>query len=160
MRTCHLKDSQILLNQKSRRFRPLSCLFFSQSDTGSSLLHCHELFGRTKSRFSYESSLTIVESLQKLNHFMSPVLMLILLMECESGKALLSWIKFSPRHWPEGTLPQQIITFFRVFGRNRNCIPDPLWSISHFQSLECPRLRSDPNWVGLYCKQFLFKWKR
>lgn len=95
MRTCHLKDSQILLNQKSRSFRPLSCLFSYQSDTGLSLLHCHELSGRTKSRFSYEENKVQVffsnhcgvsVNNPELNCFISPLMKLILLMSGPSWK--------------------------------------------------------------------------
>lgn len=48
MRTCHLKDSRFLLNQKSRSLRLLS-FFFPTSLTQEQLfLYCNELFERTE----------------------------------------------------------------------------------------------------------------
>lgn len=71
MRTCHLKDTQFLLNQKSRSFRLLSFFFSTRVTQEHLFLHCNEFFGRTESKISYMSSLTTVVPVESLKMIQS-----------------------------------------------------------------------------------------
>lgn len=110
MRTCHLKDSRFLLNQKSRGLRLLSFLFFfflpawHRSISSYIAMNClrEQSMGFLASSLSISTQVKPLKSAQSCGDWSSHVLVLILTMTNKRGRhGGWTWkdLNLLPWHW-------------------------------------------------------------